>query len=34
MAKSKNNIVTFGLSGKVGGMLIFRQVVTTEEQDL
>jgi hypothetical protein len=25
MAKSKNNVLTFGLSGKVGGMLIFRQ---------
>ncbi|MDR2026182.1 MAG: hypothetical protein LBQ01_01320 [Prevotellaceae bacterium] len=26
MAKSKNNVVTYGLSGKVGDMLIFRQV--------
>jgi hypothetical protein len=26
MAKSKNNVVTFGLSGKVGDLLIFRQV--------
>jgi hypothetical protein len=26
MAKSKNNVVTYGLSGKVGDLLIFRQV--------
>jgi hypothetical protein len=26
MAKSKNNVITFGLSGKVGDLLIFRQV--------
>jgi hypothetical protein len=25
MAKSKNNVVTFGLSGKIGNMLVFRQ---------
>jgi hypothetical protein len=25
MAKSKNNVVTYGLSGKVGDLLIFRQ---------
>jgi hypothetical protein len=25
MAKSRNNVVTFGLSGKVGDLLIFRQ---------
>ncbi|MDR2026537.1 MAG: hypothetical protein LBQ01_03140, partial [Prevotellaceae bacterium] len=26
MAKSKNNVVTYGLSGKIGDLLIFRQV--------
>jgi hypothetical protein len=26
MAKQKNNVVTYGLSGKVGDLLIFRQV--------
>jgi hypothetical protein len=26
MAKSKNNVITHGLSGKVGNLLIFRQV--------
>ena len=26
MAKSRNNVVTYGLSGKVGDLLIFRQV--------
>jgi hypothetical protein len=26
MAKSKNNLVTHGLSGKIGDMLVFRQV--------
>ena len=25
MAKQKNNVVTFGLSGKVGDLLVFRQ---------
>jgi hypothetical protein len=25
MAKSKNNVVTYGLSGKIGNLLIFRQ---------
>ena len=25
MAKSKNNVVTFGLSGKIGDLLVFRQ---------
>jgi hypothetical protein len=26
MAKSKNNVITYGLSGKIGDLLIFRQV--------
>jgi hypothetical protein len=26
MATSKNNVVTFGLSGKIGDMLVFRQM--------
>jgi hypothetical protein len=26
MAKSKNNVITYGLSGKVGDLLIFRQL--------
>jgi hypothetical protein len=26
MAKSRNNVVTFGLSGKIGDLLVFRQV--------
>jgi hypothetical protein len=26
MAKSKNNVVTYGLSGKIGDLLVFRQV--------
>ena len=25
MAKSKNNVITFGLSGKIGDLLVFRQ---------
>jgi hypothetical protein len=28
MAKQKNNVVTHGLSGTVGGMLVFRQTAT------
>jgi hypothetical protein len=28
MAKQKNNVVTHGLSGMVGGMLVFRQTVS------
>jgi hypothetical protein len=28
MAKQKGNVVTHGLSGKVGGMLVFRQTAT------
>lgn len=26
MAKSKNNVITFGLSGKIGDVLVFRQM--------
>ena len=26
MAKQKNNVVTYGLSGKIGDLLVFRQV--------
>ncbi|MDR1198508.1 MAG: hypothetical protein LBK94_05790 [Prevotellaceae bacterium] len=26
MAKSKNNVITYGLSGKIGDLLVFRQV--------
>jgi hypothetical protein len=28
MARKKGNIVTHGLSGKIGGMLVFRQTAT------
>jgi hypothetical protein len=26
MAKSKNNVITYGLSGKIGDLLVFRQI--------